>query len=82
IELSNFEIKTPIVKVGDYLQFQFHLNNKNNEDKIIRLEYAIHYKKSKGHLAKKVFKISEKIYPSNQLTKVERKQSFKLITTR
>jgi 3-methyladenine DNA glycosylase AlkC len=82
IELSNFEIKTPIVKVGDYLQFQFHLNNKNNEDKIIRLEYAVHYKKSKGHLAKKVFKISEKIYPSNQLTKVERKQSFKLITTR
>ena len=82
IELSNFEIKTPIVKVGDYLQFQFHLNNKNNEDKIIRLEYAVHYKKSKGHLAKKVFKFSEKIYPSNQLTKVERKQSFKLITTR
>lgn len=82
IELSNFEIKTSKVKVGDYLQFQFHLNNKNNEDKIIRLEYAVHYKKSKGHLAKKVFKISEKIYPSNQLTKVERKQSFKLITTR
>jgi 3-methyladenine DNA glycosylase AlkC len=82
IELSNFEIKTPFVKIGDYLQFQFQLNNKNNEDKIIRLEYAVHYKKAKGHLAKKVFKISEKIYPSNQLTKVERKQSFKLITTR
>ncbi|MDW8850630.1 DNA alkylation repair protein [Flavobacterium sp. MMLR14_040] len=82
IELSNFEIKTPVVKVGDFLQFQFHLNNKNNEDKIIRLEYAVHYKKSKGHLAKKVFKISEKIYQPNQLTKIERKQSFKLITTR
>ena len=82
IELSNFEIKTPFVKIGDYLQFQFHLNNKNNEDKIIRLEYAVHYKKAKGHLAKKVFKISEKIYPSNQLTRVERKQSFKRITTR
>ena len=82
IELSAFEIKTPKVKVGDYLQFQFHLNNKNNEAKTIRLEYAVHYKKSKGHLAKKVFKISEKIYQPNQLTKVERKQSFKLITTR
>jgi 3-methyladenine DNA glycosylase AlkC len=82
IELSNFEIKTPKVKIGDYLQFQFHLNNKNDEAKIVRLEYAVHYKKSKGHLAKKVFKISEKIYQPNQLTKVERNQSFKLITTR
>ncbi|OXA91138.1 DNA alkylation repair protein [Flavobacterium hercynium] len=82
IELSSFEVKTPIVKIGDYLQFQFHLNNKNDEAKTIRLEYAIHYKKSKGHLAKKVFKISEKIYQPNQLTKIERNQSFKIITTR
>ncbi|MWB95034.1 DNA alkylation repair protein [Flavobacterium sp. GA093] len=82
IELSSFEIKTPIVKIGDYLQFQFHLNNKNTDAKTIRLEYAVHYKKSKGHLAKKVFKISEKNYPSNQLIKIERNQSFKIITTR
>lgn len=82
IELSSFEIKTPVVKIGDYLQFQFHLNNKNEEAKTIRLEYAVHYKKSKGHLAKKVFKISEKIYQPNQLIKVDRNQSFKLITTR
>ncbi|GGF18491.1 DNA alkylation repair protein [Flavobacterium limi] len=82
IELSSFEIKTPIVKIGDYLQFHFHLNNKNEEPKTIRLEYAVHYKKAKGHLAKKVFKISEKIYNPHQLTKIERNQSFKLITTR
>ncbi len=82
IELSSFEIKTPKVKIGDYLQFHFHLNNKNTEPKTVRLEYAVHYKKAKGHLAKKVFKISEKIYHPNQLTKIERNQSFKLITTR
>ena len=82
IELSSFEIKTPKVKIGDYLQFHFHLNNKNDEAKTVRLEYAVHYKKAKGHLAKKVFKISEKIYHPNQLTKIERNQSFKLITTR
>jgi len=82
IELSSFEIKTPVVKIGEYLQFKFYLNNKNIEAKMIRLEYAVHYKKSKGHLAKKVFKISEKIYQPNQLVKVERNQSFKIITTR
>lgn len=47
IELSSFEIKTPTVKIGDYLQFQFHLNNKNEDAKTVRLEYAVHYKKQK-----------------------------------
>ena len=82
IEISSFEIKTPIVKIGNYLQFEFYLNNKNDEAKTVRLEYAVHYRKAKGHLAKKVFKISEKTYPSNQLIKIERNQSFKIITTR
>jgi 3-methyladenine DNA glycosylase AlkC len=82
LELSAFAIKTPVVKIGDSLQFQLYLNNKNNQAKTIRLEYAVHYKKAKGHLAKKVFKISEKNYPPNQVIKVERKQSFKIITTR
>jgi 3-methyladenine DNA glycosylase AlkC len=82
IEISSFEIKTPVVKIGEYLPFHFHLNNKNEEPKTVRLEYAVHYKKAKGHLSKKVFKISEKIYHPNQLTKIERNQSFKIITTR
>lgn len=82
IELSSFAIKTPVVKIGDYLQFQFYINNKNEEAKTIRLEYAVHYKKAKGHLAKKVFKISEKVYQPDQLIKVDRNQSFKIITTR
>ncbi|WP_166925656.1 DNA alkylation repair protein [Flavobacterium poyangense] len=82
IELSYFEIKTPIVKIGDYLQFQFQLKNGNKEPKTVRLEYAVHYKKAKGYLAKKVFKISEKIYQPEESIKVERNQSFKIITTR
>lgn len=82
IELSDFEIITPKVKIGDYLEFQFSLNNANSENKTVRLEYAIYYQKSKGHLAKKVFKISERIYQPNQLIKIKRNQSFRVITTR
>jgi 3-methyladenine DNA glycosylase AlkC len=82
IDLSAFEIKTPMVKIGSSLQFRFQLTNKNNQAKTIRLEYAVHYKKAKGHLAKKVFKISEKNYEPNQMVKVDRNQSFKIITTR
>ncbi|MRX40717.1 DNA alkylation repair protein [Flavobacterium sp. LC2016-23] len=82
IELSDFEITTPVVKTGEALQFQFHLRNLNKEPKTVRLEYAVYYKKAKGHLAKKVFKISEKTYQPDQFVKVERSQSFRIITTR
>lgn len=82
ISVSAFNIKTPIVKIGERLQFQFQLHNNNEQTKIIRLEYAVHYRKAKGHLAKKVFKISEKNYLPNQFVTVERNQSFKIITTR
>lgn len=82
ITLSDFEIITPKVKIGEYLEFQFSLNNSNPENKTVRLEYAVYYQKSKGHLAKKVFKISERIYQPNQLVKIKRNQSFKVITTR
>lgn len=60
IEISSFEIKTPIVKIGNYLQFEFYLNNKNDEAKTVRLEYAVHYRKAKGHLAKKSLKSAKK----------------------
>lgn len=82
IEVSNFEIHTPKVKIGDSLEFSFTVKNDNNNSQIVRLEYGIYYKKSKGHLAKKVFKISEKEYPANEIINIRRKQSFKIITTR
>ncbi|MBK0369028.1 DNA alkylation repair protein [Flavobacterium agrisoli] len=82
IALSFFEIDTPLVKIGDSLQFQFTIENLSATSKTIRLEYAIYYQKSKGHLAKKVFKISERTFVPNQIQKFVRKQSFKIITTR
>jgi len=80
--LNDFSIETPVVKVGDNLEFSFSISNLNESSKTIRLEYGLYYKKSKGHLAKKVFKISEKTYAPNAVERVSRRQSFKIITTR
>lgn len=82
IELSDFAILTPEVKIGDRLDFSFTLYNNSTVPKNIRLEYALYYMKSKGHLARKVFKISERMYAPNEYMKIFRSQSFKLITTR
>lgn len=82
IEVENLEIVTPKVRIGDSLEFSFAIKNNNDSVQTVRLEYGIYYKKSKGHLAKKVFKISEKAYLPNETIKINRKQSFKIITTR
>ena len=82
ININNFKILTPKVKVGAFLEFVFELENTDNLASKIRLEYGLYYQKANGTLSKKVFKISEKEYPKESTTVISRKQSFKVITTR
>ena len=82
IIVEDFEVLTPDVKIGDSVEFSFSITNRNKESRTIRLEYGIYYMKSKGHLAKKVFKISEKVFGAGAIATISRKQSFRLITTR
>lgn len=82
IDIQDLEIKTPSTTVGDYLKFEFKLYNLDEKSIKIRLEYAIYYQKANGSLSRKVFKISEKDYAANSLSTIERRQSFKLISTR
>lgn len=82
IKITDFKIITPIVKIGGNLEFAFSIINKDQTTSKIRLEYGLYYQKANGSLSKKVFKISEKDYPKNSITKINRKQSFKIITTR
>jgi 3-methyladenine DNA glycosylase AlkC len=82
IKINNLEIITPKVKIGTFLGFIFELKNTSSSASKIRLEYGLYYQKANGTLSKKVFKISEREYPKNSTTIINRKQSFKIITTR
>nr|WP_299339740.1 DNA alkylation repair protein [Allomuricauda sp.] len=82
INIEDFQILTPKVKIGESLEFNFRLLNNNSKDVKIRLEYSVYYQKANGTLSKKVYKISEKEYPKHSATMISRKQSFRIITTR
>lgn len=82
IELKNFEILTPEVAIGDSLEFTITVKNIAQHLQKIRLEYAVYYKRLNGQSSKKVFKISERDYQANEIAVINRKQSFKIITTR
>lgn len=79
---SDFEILTPTVKMGDSVEFTFTIENKDSTPQTVRLEYGLYYKKAKGHLARKVFKISERVFQPGEKSTIVRKQSFRPITTR
>ena len=82
IEIQNFEIKTNPVRVGESLEFIFDINNQSASNELIRLEYAIYFLKKNGTHTKKVFKISEKNYAPHSTININRKQSFKPVSTR
>ena len=82
ISVEDFKIATPKVKIGESLEFSFKLSNKSDKPVNIRLEYGLYYQKANGTLAKKVCKISEKEYLANSTTKIARKHSFRVVTTR
>ncbi|MEZ5015534.1 MAG: DNA alkylation repair protein [Flavipsychrobacter sp.] len=82
IKLSDFKVLTPTVKEGKDLKFSFRIHNTGKKDKVLRLEYGMYYLRANGTLSKKVFKISERSYAAGEEYNVERKQSFKPITTR
>lgn len=82
IDLIEFKVLTEKVSIGAHADFAFAIKNNSEKAKKIRLEYGLYFMKKNGQLAKKVFKISERLLAANELHRVQRKQSFKLISTR
>jgi len=82
IKIKNIKILTPEVKIGDALEFVFELHNNKQSTSKLRLEYGLYYQKANSSLSKKVYKISEKEYAANSISIINRKQSFRQITTR
>ncbi|PCE64093.1 DNA alkylation repair protein [Sediminicola luteus] len=82
IEISGFTIHTPKIEIGDYLEFSLHLSNTTHKTRKLRLEYGLYYLKANGTHSRKVFKISEKEYAGQTTVNIQRRQSFKPITTR
>lgn len=82
IEVSNFKIKERKISIGESLAFSFTIQNNDKKILQVRLEYGIHYLRKNGQISKKVFKISERQLNPNEKIEINRRQSFKIITTR
>lgn len=82
IEFSDFRLHGANVKLEEDLRFSFVVRNVGAEPQMIRLEYAVFFKRKSGEHSKKVFKISERVFQPGEQARIEKKQSFRQITTR
>jgi 3-methyladenine DNA glycosylase AlkC len=80
IEVNDFKLDKDCISIGESIHFSFTITSKN--EKLVRVEYAIDYVKSKGQRSKKVFMISTLKMNSNETKTFSKKQSFKELTTR
>ncbi len=80
IDFSGLKILNPTVNMGDYLEFEFELYAHKHENFV--LDFVIHFMKSNGKLAPKVFKLKNlKMIAGDKIT-IAKSQIFKPISTR
>ena len=82
LKVSSIKVKTPKVKFGRELKFEFSILNQLNKEASTRIEYAIYFLKSNGSQNKKVFKISERILSPKQQLDIQKSHSIIPISTR
>lgn len=82
IEVKDFKIHTPKISIGENLEFSFTIQNTDGQALTVRLEYGLYYLRKNGQHSKKVFKISEREIQPTEIIDIQRKQRFKIITTR
>jgi len=80
ISIEKFKIQKS-VNLGDKLEFSFDINTPKKKLGKLRIEYAVDFMKKNGKTSRKVFKISESVFPENNKS-VKKYHSFKFITTR
>src|SRR5690606_15699451 len=82
VHIHDFTIHTPQVANGEDLLFSFTIENTAFEPIFVRLEYGMDFLRQNGSWSRKVFKISERGLIPGEAIKIQRKQSFRPITTR
>lgn len=82
VAVNKLKLSAAAIAIGDNLSFTFQLSHSEKATAALRIEYAVYYKKARGHSQKKVFKITENSYEPGKAYEFVRNQSFRDLTTR
>lgn len=80
VKIEKLKILDEAIKIGGDLTFSFLLTSEKQQSCVV--DYVIYFMGSKGEKRKKVFKLKNIELTKNQILILEKKHSFKLISTR
>ncbi|MRT92474.1 DNA alkylation repair protein [Ancylomarina sp. 16SWW S1-10-2] len=82
VSVENLTLNKKNCKMGDDIEFSFDITSQAIESQNLMVDFIVHYTKSSGKTAPKIFKLSKKKLPGNQKVSFKKKLSFKIISTR
>lgn len=80
ISIEAYAIHTPVVKIGNALEFSFNLHS--NKEQNLVVDYLMTFASTGNKAGKKVFKIKELELTKGQVVKIKKKHPLRLMTTR
>ena len=75
-------LAAPSVRVGEALAFTATVHNTGPEPVRLVIDYVVHHRKANGTQTPKVFKVTTTTLAPGQVLALDRRHSFKVITTR
>lgn len=82
LEVHGLEVVAPTVAIGEQQTFAFELHNTSDQKERVRLEYAVYYRKANGEASRKVFQLGTKEVEGHSRVAIQRRQTFREMTTR
>jgi len=82
IEVEHLKLNKKTCRMGDEIEFSFKIISKAKQEQNLMIDFVVHYMKANGKKASKVFKLSKKKLPANQVLNFSKRLSFKTISTR
>jgi len=82
VDISNLRLESSIVQLGGSLNFSFKLTNRDNKPIALLVDYRVHFMKSNGKTAPKVFKLTQCVLEGSSERNISKTHLIKPITTR
>lgn len=82
VKVSKLDIGKKKFKIGDRIEFAFHLHSLANNEQRVVVDYIIHFMKSSGATAPKVFKLKALKLGAGAVLKIDKRHHLKIVTTR
>lgn len=78
--IDNFSLSTPRVHIGSYLEFSFDLTSLQEQH--LMIDYIVHHQLKSGGTNPKVFKIKKVSLKKDEVIHINKKQPFRIMTTK